>query len=80
MRKPFEHDGQTYDARAETVGESVQIAIFYGGRRLYTLEIAIETLADMQTQPATEGTTIASLTDYVISDFKRLIDAGLLKI
>jgi len=54
-----------YKARC---GSLVKIAIFEGTRRLYSLEVAHDTLADMQTEVATAGTTVAGQVDFVIAD------------
>lgn len=80
MQKTFTLANKRFEARTHDTGDLIQIAIFEGARRLYSLEVVHDTLADMQTEVATAGTTVAGLVDFVIADFERAVNEGLLRI
>ena len=80
MQKTFTLNGKSLAVRTNDNGEMIQIAVFDGSQRIYALEVARETLADMQTEVATAGTTIESLVDFVIADFERLVSEKLLTV
>ena len=80
MEKDFTLNDKNLVARSHNDGDVIQIAVFDGDRRIYTLEMAVETLADMTFAPAAAGTTVGKLVDMVIADLERKVDEELLRL
>lgn len=73
MTKTFSFQDRTFTIRDRDDGQILTIEVFEGEKKLFTLELPLETLSD------SEG-VLGDLATFVESDFKRLVDEGLLVI
>ena len=71
MNKIFKINDRQFEIRDRDDGETLIFGVFEGNRKLLTLEVTHETLADA------DG-ALGDLAAFVEADFRRLVDEGLL--
>ena len=81
MQKKFDHKGIQFTARTNMTGNLIEVGIFtVENTRPFHLQLTADAFSDLSLKGDGEGTTLNQLVDFVIEDFIRLIDVGLMKI
>lgn len=81
MQKNFDHQGIKFAARTKMNGTLIEVGIFDAeNNRPFHLQLTAEAFSDLSLNGDGENTTLQQLVDFVIEDFIRLINVGLMKI